>query len=166
MSTAHQNLSSHSANELPSAAGFNFAIITAEWNSEVTHALKQGANDLLIQCGAKKEMILNVSVPGSFELTAAANMIAAKNCCDVIICLGCVVQGETKHFDFICDAVANGLSNVSIHHNIPVIFGVLTTNTMTQAAERSGGNLGNKGIEAAATAIQMAALQKQITELK
>ncbi|MEP7264990.1 MAG: 6,7-dimethyl-8-ribityllumazine synthase, partial [Bacteroidota bacterium] len=148
MSTAH-HLSSYSANELPSAAGFNFAIITAEWNSEITTALKNGAYDLLIECGATKETILTVTVPGSFELTAAATMIAAKNCCDVIICLGCVVQGETRHFDFICNAVANGLSAVSIQHNVPVIFGVLTTNTMTQAAERSGGALCNKGIEAA-----------------
>ncbi len=160
MSSAHQNLSAYSPEDVPSASPYRFAIVTAEWNKEVTAALSTGAFETLTHFGATN--ILQVSVPGTFELTAAATMLATTKKYDVIICLGCVVQGETRHFDFICQGVANGLSTVAINFNLPVIFGVLTTDSMTQALERAGGKHGNKGIEAAITAIKMAALQLQL----
>jgi 6,7-dimethyl-8-ribityllumazine synthase len=166
MSTANHNLSSYNPDKVPSASGYRFAIITSEWNNEITGKLNEGAYSALLNCGAEKQNIEQYMVPGSFELTAAAAMIASKNIYDAIICLGCVIQGETRHFDFICSAVANGLSNISIHHNIPVIFGVLTTDTQMQAADRSGGKYGNKGTEAAITAVKMADLAKKLKSKK
>jgi 6,7-dimethyl-8-ribityllumazine synthase len=163
MSTAHHQLSSYDPAALPSAASFRFAVITAEWNTEITAALKDGAISALKNCGAKDENIYITDVPGSFELTAAAALLAAQQSYDAIICLGCVVQGETRHFEFICNGVANGLSSVSVTYKVPVIFGVLTTDTLTQAVDRAGGDHGNKGIEAAVTAVKMAALKKSLS---
>lgn len=162
MSTAGTNLSSFNANDLPSAAAYKFAIVVAEWNSEVTNALYEAAKNTLLQCNAKAEHIDDYKVPGSFELTTGASLAAATGKYDAVICLGCVVQGETRHFEFICNAVANGLTTVSINYNLPVIFGVLTTDTLQQAKDRSGGKHGNKGIEAAVTALKMAILKKMI----
>ena len=158
MSTAHQSLSAVSSSKLPNAESFRFGIVVAEWNSSITESLAKACNDSLLKAGVKSENIHRINVPGSYELTAGASLLANQNKFDAIICLGCVIQGETKHFDFICDAVANGLSNLTIKHNKPFIFGVLTTNTMEQAIDRSGGKHGNKGDEAAYTAIKMAAL--------
>jgi 6,7-dimethyl-8-ribityllumazine synthase len=158
MSTAHQSLSAVSSSKLPNAESFRFGIVVAEWNSSITESLAKACNDTLLKAGVKSENIHRINVPGSYELTAGASLLANQNNFDAIICLGCVIQGETKHFDFICDAVANGLSNLTIKHNQPFIFGVLTTNTMEQAIDRSGGKHGNKGDEAAYTAIKMAAL--------
>jgi 6,7-dimethyl-8-ribityllumazine synthase len=158
MSTAHQSLSAVSSSKLPNAESFRFGIVVAEWNSSITESLAKACNDSLLKAGVKSENIHRINVPGSYELTAGASLLANQNKFDAIICLGCVIQGETKHFDFICDAVANGLSNLTIKHNQPFIFGVLTTNTMEQAIDRSGGKHGNKGDEAAYTAIKMAAL--------
>jgi 6,7-dimethyl-8-ribityllumazine synthase len=154
MSTANQSLSSYSANELPNAEPYKFGIVVAEWNQEITSALAQGALSILIEAKAKPENIIQISVPGSFELTAGASLLAAKNL-DAIICLGCVIQGETKHFDFICHAVAQGLTQLTVKHNLPIIFGVLTTDNLQQAIDRSSGKYGNKGIEAAVTALKM-----------
>jgi 6,7-dimethyl-8-ribityllumazine synthase len=142
------------------AKKMRFGIVVSEWNSEITNSLLSGAIDMLIEHGAKNNNISVKYVPGSFELTFGAQLFAEQNKVDAIICLGCVIQGETRHFDFICDAVANGVTNVSLKYNLPVIFGVLTTNNLKQAKERSGGKLGNKGEEAALTAIQMATLKK------
>jgi len=158
MSTAHQSLSAVSSSKLPNAESFRFGIVVAEWNSSITESLAKACNDSLLKAGVKSDNIHRINVPGSYELTAGASLLANQNKFDAIICLGCVIQGETKHFDFICDAVANGLSNLTIKHNKPFIFGVLTTNTMEQAIDRSGGKHGNKGDEAAYTAIKMAAL--------
>ncbi len=158
MSTAHQSLSAVSSSKLPNAESFRFGIVVAEWNSSITESLAKACNESLLKAGVKSENIHRINVPGSYELTAGASFLANQNKFDAIICLGCVIQGETKHFDFICDAVANGLSNLTIKHNKPFIFGVLTTNTMEQAIDRSGGKHGNKGDEAAYTAIKMAAL--------
>ena len=116
----------------------------------------------MIQHGANPEYIHTIQVPGSYELIAGADMLLAHKNFNAIICLGCVIQGETRHFDFICDAVANGLANVAIKYNKPVIFGVLTTDNVEQAQERAGGKHGNKGVEAAVTAIQMANIQHQL----
>ena len=159
MATQLKNLSDFSHTTVPNGSAFKFAIAVAEWNAEVTGALYNGALATLQQHGVKEENILSVAVPGSFELTAAAEIILNKHPhLDAVICLGCVIQGDTKHFDFICDAVAQGLTQVGIKHSKPVIFGVLTTNDQQQAIDRAGGKHGNKGDEAAITAIKMADL--------
>jgi len=146
----------------PDAEPYQFGIVVAEWHHEITDALFTGANKTLLECGAQPHRIIKVAVPGSFELTAAASFMSETNKYDAIICLGCVIQGETRHFEFICNAVANGLTNLAINHQLPVIFGVLTTDTLEQAKERSGGKYGNKGIDAAMAAIQMAALKQSL----
>lgn len=159
MSSTHKNLSSIEGSEVPNAAPFRFAIVYSEWNSPITGALKQGAIDTLKQFGAQAENISLHAVPGSFELTLGAQYAAEFTDADAIICLGCVIQGETRHFDFICEAVAKGITDLNIKYNLPVIFGVLTPDTMQQASDRAGGKHGNKGSEAAITAIKMLGLR-------
>ncbi|MDB5132415.1 MAG: 6,7-dimethyl-8-ribityllumazine synthase [Mucilaginibacter sp.] len=156
MATRLKNLSDHSNTKVPSGAPYRFGIIVAEWNPEITGALYKGAFQTLVDNGAVANNISTYYVPGSFELTSAADILLRQNTVDAVICLGCVIQGETRHFDFICNAVANGLSNVAIKYSKPVVFGVLTTNNQQQAIDRSGGKHGNKGDEAAITAIKMA----------
>ena len=158
MATYLKNLSDFSNTEIPSAAAFRFGIVVAEWNAVITDALYQGAYKSLIDNGALPENIATYPVPGSFELTSGADLLLKNGNLDAVICLGCVIQGETRHFDFICNAVANGLSNVAIKYSKPVIFGVLTTDNQQQAVDRAGGKHGNKGDEAAITAIKMAHL--------
>lgn len=131
------------------------ALVVSEWNDQVTDALLAGAIEVLKSQGIKKDNLFIKYVPGSFELTLGAQFLASEKKIDAVICLGCVIQGETRHFDFICEAVANGLTNVGLKYNKPVIFGVLTTNTLQQALDRAGGKHGNKGEEAAFTAIKM-----------
>jgi 6,7-dimethyl-8-ribityllumazine synthase len=161
MASSQQNLSIFDKNNLPDASGMRIGIVVAEWNREITSALYKGATDTLKECGADEKHIYTLEVPGTFELTAGAKLIASQHKLDAVICLGCVIQGETRHFEFICQAVANGLTNLSIMSAIPFIFGVLTTDNIAQAKERSGGKHGNKGIEAAITAIKMAGLKNQ-----
>lgn len=132
-----------------------FAIVVAEWNEEITEALYEGAVASLLGSGVKKENIIRKNVPGTFELTLGAQWMAEKKDISAVICLGCVIQGETPHFDYICQAVAYGITEVNIKSKKPVIFGVLTTLTKQQALDRSGGKYGNKGEEAALTAISM-----------
>ncbi|MDB4538317.1 6,7-dimethyl-8-ribityllumazine synthase [bacterium] len=155
MASSVKNLSDYTSKNVKNISESKFAIVVSEWNEEVTEALYQGAYETLIGHGAKKENILRKSVPGSFELSLAAQWMAKEEIIDAVICIGCVVQGETKHFDFICDAVAHGITNVSLKYDKPVIFGVLTPNTQKQALDRAGGKHGNKGDEAAITAIKM-----------
>ena len=162
MARKKTNLSEHDASKIPSAKGMKVAMIVSEWNPAITEELFIGATGTLVANGCKKKNILRVNVPGSFELPAAAQFTAEKKKVDAIICIGCVVQGETRHFDFICEAVANGIVNVSLKYNLPVIFGVLTTNTMEQARARAGGKHGNKGVEAAVTAIKMVAMKNKL----
>lgn len=157
MASANKNLSEFQTNELPEIQHKKFAILVSEWNQEVTQALYVGAYETLIQHGAQEKNIITQTVPGSFELTLGAQKMAQKPEIDAVICLGCVIQGETRHFDFICHAVAQGITEVSIKFNKPVIFGVLTPNTQEQAMDRAGGKHGNKGDEAAITAIKMLA---------
>ncbi len=159
MSSALKNLSDFSHTTVPSAKPYRFGIVVAEWNAEITSALLSGAVDSLIKNGAEEKNIEVFRVPGTFELTSGAILLAESSKFDAIITLGCVIQGETRHFDFICNAVANGVSNVSIKTQIPVIFGVLTTDNLEQAKDRSGGKHGNKGIEAGITAIKMAQMR-------
>lgn len=159
MATQLKNLSDFSHTTVPDGSSYHFAIAVAEWNAEVTGALYNGALATLRKHGVQEENIISVAVPGSFELTAAAEILLNKHPqLDAVICLGCVIQGDTKHFDFICDAVAQGITQVGIKHSKPVIFGVLTTNDQQQAIDRAGGKHGNKGDEAAITAIKMAEL--------
>lgn len=133
----------------------NFVIVVAEWNEEITEALYEGAYKGLIELGADKKNIERVNVPGTFELTLGALRAAGRKSIDAVICLGCVIQGETPHFDYICQAVAYGITEVNIKTGKPVIFGVLTTLNKKQALERAGGKYGNKGEEAAVTAVRM-----------
>ena len=161
MSSSLKNLSDFSHMEVKSAAGLNMAIVVAQWNAEITGALLNGAIEGLTKNGANEENITVIEVPGSFELISGADIALRNKQFDAVICLGCVIQGETKHFDFICDAVAHGIANVGIKYNKPVIFGVLTTDNQQQALDRAGGIHGNKGEEAAITAIQMVHISKQ-----
>ena len=133
---------------------FKIGVITALWNSEITSKLKAGALKTLTEAGIPSENIKVWDVPGSYELIYGANKLATDGY-DAVICLGVVIQGETRHFDFICDAVAHGIANVTIKHNIPVAFGLLTTDTQLQAIERSGGKHGHKGEEAAWTVLKL-----------
>ncbi|WP_184135086.1 6,7-dimethyl-8-ribityllumazine synthase [Arcicella rosea] len=157
MSSAHKNLSIFSTENLPDVSDKKFALVVAEWNEEVTNALAAGAHKTLLAYGAKEENVIRVNVPGSYELTFAAQKMAQKSEIDAIICIGCVIQGETKHNDYINNAVAQGLTTVSLKYDKPVIFGVLTPNTEQQALDRAGGIHGNKGDEAAITAVKMLA---------
>lgn len=161
MATSLKNLSDFSNSKIPNAKPYRFGIVVAEWNAEITNALYQGAYQTLISNGATEENILTYTVPGSFELTSGADLLLKNVNLDAVICLGCVIQGETRHFDFICDAVAHGISNVAVKYSKPVVFGVLTTDNLQQAIDRAGGKHGNKGDEAAVTAIKMADFLQQ-----
>ena len=130
-------------------------IVVSEWHPEITEALYRGAEKVLLDNKIKKENILRKNVPGSFELPFGAQTLTDKT--KAVICLGCVIKGETDHYDFICDAVANGIMNVGLKANLPVSFGVLTTSTLEQAQARAGGKYGNKGEDAAYTALKMLA---------
>lgn len=159
MSSANKNLSVFSTTGLPDVSQKKFAIVVAEWNSEVTEALFDGAYQTLLAHGVKAENIIRANVPGSFELSFGSQVYAQKTDIDAVIAIGCVIQGETKHNDYINHAVAGGLTQVALKYNKPVIFGVLTPNNQQQALDRAGGIHGNKGDEAAITAIKMLALQ-------
>ena len=162
MATANKNLSDYDINSVPNAKKMRFAIVVAEWNINITSNLLKGAYDTLIKHGAQKKNITVKYVPGSFELPIGAQTIIEKTDVDAVICLGSVIQGDTKHFDFVCQATALGIKDVALSYNVPVIFGVLTDNTLQQAIDRSGGKHGNKGDEAAITAIKMVQFQKDI----
>ena len=155
MASSNKNLSSYSQANLKDVSEKKFGIVMSEWNSSVTESLLEGVLQTLLSHGAQKENIVTVQVPGSFELSLGAQRMAKKETIDAVICLGCVIQGETRHFEFICHALTNGLTEVSLKYNKPVVFGVLTTDTYQQALDRAGGKHGNKGDEAAITAIKM-----------
>ncbi|WP_373521649.1 6,7-dimethyl-8-ribityllumazine synthase [Aquiflexum sp.] len=155
MATSLKSLSQYSDKNLLDMSKKKFGIVVSEWNDQVTESLFTGAVETLLKHGVKKENIFRKNVPGSFELTLGAQWLAELKEIDAVICLGCVIQGETRHFDFICDAVAHGITNVGLKFNKPVIFGVLTPDTLQQALDRAGGKHGNKGDEAAITAIKM-----------
>ncbi|MDH5475494.1 MAG: 6,7-dimethyl-8-ribityllumazine synthase [Cyclobacteriaceae bacterium] len=155
MATNLKNLSEHSNANMVDISAAKFGIVVSEWNDQITEALYSGAIQTLIENGAKKENIIRKQVPGSFELILGGQWLAQQEEIDAVICLGCVIQGETRHFDFICDAVAQGIKDVNLKYNKPVVFGVLTTDDLKQALDRAGGKHGNKGDEAAFTAIKM-----------
>ena len=156
------NLSDYDPAAVPDGSNYKIGVVAAEWNPEITDALLQGAVDTLREHGVKDENLLVRRVPGTFELTTAADMMFAWHNLDAVICIGCVIQGETRHFEFICQAVSQGITNVGLKHRRPTIFSVLTTDNMQQALDRAGGKHGNKGIEGAITALKMIALKKSL----
>jgi 6,7-dimethyl-8-ribityllumazine synthase len=161
MATINKNLSVYDKATIPNANGLRFGIVVSEWNPEITEGLFSGALEALIDCGAVKTDILRWNVPGSFELTYGSKKMIETQKVDAVIAIGSVIQGETKHFDFVCEATAQGIKDLNVTMNVPVIFCVLTDNNMQQSIDRSGGKHGNKGIEAAIAAIKMAVLGKE-----
>ncbi len=153
------NLSIYDSERVPNASEMRFGIVVSDWNKEVTWSLLEGAVKTLKNHGTKEDNIIIRHVPGSFELTLGAQFLAEYDDLDAVICLGCVIQGETPHFTYICQGVTQGITQLNLDYNLPFIFGVLTTLSQQQAVDRAGGKLGNKGDEAAITAIKMAALQ-------
>ena len=155
MATSLKNLNDYSGANFTDISDKKFGIVVAEWHSDITDTLCAGAIDTLLQHGAKRENIFRNTVPGSFELTLGAQFLALHEEIDAVICLGVVIKGDTKHDDYINNAVANGLTTVALKFNKPISFGLVTTNTLEQALERAGGKHGNKGVEAAAAAVHM-----------
>lgn len=161
MATEYHNLSDYDVNSVPSAKGMKVGIVVSEWNTEITGALLEGASKTLMDNGVKKEDILVKTVPGSFELIYGARHMT-KLPLDAIIALGCVIHGETPHFEYICQGTTAGLAHLNATQDIPVIYGLITANNMQQAKDRSGGRLGNKGDECAVTAIKMADYKRNV----
>ncbi|MFL1011894.1 6,7-dimethyl-8-ribityllumazine synthase [Flavisericum labens] len=159
MATANKNLSEYDKNTIPSAKDFRFGIVVSEWNDTITEGLFQGAYGALIENGVPADDIIRWDVPGSFELVYGCKKMQEQYV-DAVIAIGSVIQGETKHFDFVCEGVTQGIKDLNVLSDVPVVFCVLTDNTMQQAIERSGGKHGNKGTEAAIAAIKMADLRK------
>jgi 6,7-dimethyl-8-ribityllumazine synthase len=158
MATANKNLSAYDKTTIPSAKKFRFGIVVSEWNHEITEGLYNGAVHALLDCDANDSNIVRWNVPGSFELTHGCKKMIEQGGFDAVIAIGSVIQGETKHFDFVCSATSQGIMDLNLQTDVPVIFCVLTDNTLQQAIDRSGGKHGNKGAEAAIAAIKMAAL--------
>ena len=158
MATALSNLSEYDADAVPDGSSFVIHLVVSKWNSSITEALAEGARETLLKFGVQAENILRWNVPGSFELVNGARK-AQKQKPNAVIAIGSVIQGETKHFDFVCQAVSQGIKDLNVLSDVPVIFCVLTDNTLKQAQERSGGKHGNKGVEAAIAALQMANLK-------
>lgn len=158
MATKNKNLSVYDKTTIPNANGLRFGIVVSEWNSEITEGLYSGAIDALLDCGAQEADIVRLNVPGSFELTFGSKKMIETHKIDAVIAIGSVIQGETKHFDFVCEATAQGIKDLNVITNVPVIFCVLTDNNIQQSIDRSGGKHGNKGTEAAIAAIKMAVL--------
>ena len=159
---ATNNLSLYNPNELPDVATMLIGIVVSEWNSHITHALRDGALEALRTAGLNESQIILEYVPGSFELPMGAQILIETHPVDAVIVLGSVIRGETPHFDFVCDACAQGIMRVGLDHQTPVIFGVLTDDNEAQSLARAGGEKGNKGIEAAVTALKMVALTDRL----
>ncbi len=152
--------------EVPSGEKMRIGIVVSVWNNTVTEALLKGTVEELCKYGVNEENIVVKTVPGAFELTLGAQLLAENTNVDAIICLGCVIRGETAHFDYICQSVTQGITQLNITYSKPVVFGVLTTETLEQAEDRAGGRYGNKGCEAAVTAIRMVALQREMEKMQ
>ncbi len=152
---ATTNLSYYDKNTIPNAKKFRFGIVVSQWNPDITKNLEKGAIKTLLDCGATKKNIISWDVPGSFELIFGCKKMIETQKVDAIIAIGNIIQGETKHFNFVCQGVTQGIKDLNIKYDIPIIFCVLTDNTKQQSIDRSGGKLGNKGIECAVAAIKM-----------
>ena len=155
MATAYHNLSDYDFNSVPDASQMRFGIVVSEWNTNITEKLLIGAINTIEKHGVTPENIITRRVPGSFELTFGAKRLAESKELNAIIILGCVVKGDTPHFDYVCSGVTQGITELNLMYDIPFIFGLLTTDTMEQSEDRAGGKYGNKGDEAAITAIKM-----------
>lgn len=163
MATAFHNLSDYDIESVPSARGMRFGIVVSEWNKEVTGGLLQGACSTLLKHDAQEGDITVMTVPGSFELVYGASRMVKSQRFDAVIAIGCVVRGDTPHFDYICQGTTQGLAELNREGNVPVIYGLLTCNDMQQAEARSGGMLGNKGDECAITAIKMVDFARRLS---
>ena len=162
MATENKNLSEYDKNQLPNAKDFRFGIVVSEWNDKITNGLFDGAESALLDCGVSPENIIRWNVPGSFELIYGAKLMLEKvEKLDAVITIGSVVKGETMHFEFVCEGVTQGIKDLNIQSDVPVIFCVLTDNNEQQSIDRSGGKHGNKGTEAAIAAIKMAELRRK-----
>ncbi len=164
MASYLHNLSDYDPNKVPSAAGMRFGIVVSEWNSKITGALLRGATDTLIANGAREEDIRVLTVPGSFELIFGSAQFVKSGTVDAVIAIGCVIRGDTPHFDYICQGATQGLAQLNVDYDVPVIYGLLTCNTLEQAEDRCGGMLGNKGDECAVTAIKMVDYRRQLAQ--
>lgn len=162
MATNLHNLSEYDPSSVPSAQGMRFGIVVSEWNREITGNLLQGAYDTLVKQGAREEDITVLTVPGSFELVYGAARMVRSERFDAVIAIGCVIRGDTPHFDYICQGTTQGLADINREGRVPVVYGLLTCNDMEQAEARSGGMLGNKGDECAITAIKMVDYGRQL----
>ncbi len=160
MATENKNLSAYDKSSIPNAATLRFGIVVSEWNETITEGLYNGTFEALVDCGALTENIIRWNVPGSYELTFGCKKMLATQNVDAVIAIGSVIRGETSHFDFVCSATAQGIKDLNVKYDTPVIFCVLTDNNLQQALDRSGGKHGNKGTEAAIAAIKMAVLGK------
>ena len=162
MARENNNLSNYDKATIPNAKNFRFGMVVSEWNSKITEGMFQGAFDALLDCGVIKENIVRWNVSGSFELVyGCKKMQQSYPMLDAIIAIGSVIEGETKHFDYVCEATTNGIMQLNLQNEIPIMFCVLTDRTLQQAIDRSGGKHGNKGVEAAIAAIKMAQLRKE-----
>lgn len=161
MATANKNLSNYDKNSIPNAKDFRFGIVVSEWNDHITNGLFSGAENALVDCGALPQNIIRWNVPGSFELVYGSKKMIETQNVDVVIAIGCVIKGETMHFEFVCEGVTQGIKDLNVLSDVAVIFCLLTDNTEEQSIARSGGVHGNKGTEAAIAAIKMAYLRQQ-----
>jgi len=161
MATVNKNLSDYDKNSIPNAKDFRFGIVVSEWNDSITEGLYRGAVEALLENQVPAQHIIRWNVPGSFELIYGSKKMLQTQNVDAVIAIGCVIQGQTKHFDFVCEGVTQGIKDLNVQTDIPVIFCVLTDNTMQQSIDRSGGIYGNKGTEAAIAAIKMAYIRQQ-----
>jgi 6,7-dimethyl-8-ribityllumazine synthase len=161
MATVNKNLSDYDKNSIPNAKDFRFGIVVSEWNDSITEGLYKGAIEALLENQVPLQHIIRWNVPGSFELIYGSKKMLQTQNVDAVIAIGCVIQGQTKHFDFVCEGVTQGIKDLNVQTDIPVIFCVLTDNTMQQSIDRSGGIHGNKGTEAAIAAIKMAYIRQQ-----
>ena len=161
MATENKNLSNYDKNTIPNAKDFRFGIVVSEWNETITEGLFKGAEVALLDCGALPQNIIRWNVPGSFELVYGAKKMIETQNVDCVITIGCVIKGETMHFEFVCEGVTQGVKDLNVQTDTPVIFCLLTDNTMQQSIDRSGGKHGNKGTEAAIAAIKMIDLKRR-----
>ncbi|MFV0249403.1 MAG: 6,7-dimethyl-8-ribityllumazine synthase [Tenacibaculum sp.] len=159
------NLSAYNKTKIPSAKAFRFGIVVSQWNDDITQNLYQGAVETLVNCGAYKKNIITWSVPGSFELVYASKKMVKTQLLDAVIVIGCLIKGETEHFNYVCQGIIKGIADLNILYDTPVIFCVLTDSNKEQSVNRSGGKLGNKGVECALAAVKMATLQDDVNEL-
>ncbi len=162
MATVHKNLSEFTLSEAPKSRGKKITLVVSKWNDEITSSLKEGAIETLKSFGVYARDIKVIEVPGCFELAFAAKQVITNHEVDAVICVGCVIKGETSHFDYVCQAATNGIQELNLQYDVPVVFCVLTDDNIEQSKSRSGGKHGNKGVEAAVTAAQMIKVKEDI----